>query len=86
MGHPVYFSFPRSLNAQLQKQCPWAKRIPGTRTQINLDILNLFDRKANDIEYYYASRLQGEPASGVNDIHLHPAEPRTFRVSLVTHF
>jgi hypothetical protein len=57
-----------------------------TRTQINLDILNLFDRKANDIEYYYASRLQGEPASGVNDIHFHPAEPRTLRVSLVTHF
>jgi hypothetical protein len=57
-----------------------------SRTQINLDILNLFDRKANDIEYYYASRLQGEPASGVNDIHFHPAEPRTFRVALVTHF
>jgi len=57
-----------------------------TRTRINLDILNLFDRKANDIEYYYASRLQGEPAAGVNDIHLHPAEPRTVRVSLVTHF
>jgi outer membrane receptor protein involved in Fe transport len=56
------------------------------RTQINLDILNLFDRKANDIEYYYASRLQGEPAPGVNDIHFHPAEPRTFRVSLVTKF
>ena len=56
------------------------------RTQVNLDILNLFDRKANDIEYYYASRLQGEPASGVKDIHFHPAEPRTFRVSLLTHF
>jgi hypothetical protein len=57
-----------------------------TRTQINLDILNLFDRKVNDIEYYYTSRLPGEPAAGVNDIHLHPAEPRTFRVSLVTKF
>jgi hypothetical protein len=55
------------------------------RTQINLDILNLFDRKANDIEYYYASQLRGE-AAPVNDIHFHPAEPRTFRVSLVTHF
>ncbi|HUL91678.1 MAG TPA: TonB-dependent receptor [Burkholderiales bacterium] len=55
------------------------------RTQINLDILNLFDRKANDIEYYYASQLRSE-AAPVNDIHFHPAEPRTFRVSLVTHF
>ena len=55
------------------------------RTQINLDILNLFDRKANDIEYYYASQLKGEGLP-VNDIHFHPAEPRTFRVALVTHF
>ena len=57
-----------------------------SRTQINLDLLNLFDRKVNDIEYYYTSRLQGEPAAGVNDHHFHPAEPRTFRISLVTHF
>jgi outer membrane receptor protein involved in Fe transport len=57
-----------------------------SRTQINLDLLNLFDRRVNDIEYYYASRLQGEPAAGVNDHHFHPAEPRTFRVSLVTRF
>jgi outer membrane receptor protein involved in Fe transport len=56
------------------------------RTQINLDLLNLFDRRVNDIEYYYTSRLQGEPAAGANDHHFHPAEPRTFRVSLVTRF
>jgi outer membrane receptor protein involved in Fe transport len=57
------------------------------RTQINLDILNLFDRKANDIEYYYASQLKTEVGTGpVNDIHFHPAEPRTIRVSLVTRF
>jgi hypothetical protein len=56
-----------------------------TKTQINLDILNLFDRKANDIEYYYASQLRTETAP-INDHHFHPAEPRTFRVSLVTHF
>ena len=61
-----------------------------SKTQINLDILNLFDRKANDIEYYYTSRLNNtnpaEPPGGVPDHHFHPAEPRTFRVSLVTHF
>lgn len=56
-----------------------------TRTQLNLDVLNLFDRKANDIEYYYVSQLKTETVS-VNDHHFHPAEPRTFRVSLVTHF
>jgi TonB-dependent receptor-like protein len=55
------------------------------RTQLNLDILNLFDRKANDIEYYYTSKLQTETAP-TPDHHFHPAEPRTFRLSLVTHF
>jgi outer membrane receptor protein involved in Fe transport len=40
----------------------------------------------NDIEYFYASRLPGEPDEGVEDIHLHPAEPRTFRVSLTRRF
>jgi len=31
---------------------------------------------------YYPSRLRGEPADGVDDIHLHPTLPRTARVSL----
>ncbi|MFN7642097.1 MAG: TonB-dependent receptor [Burkholderiales bacterium] len=53
---------------------------PGA--QVLLDVFNLTNRKANDIEYYYASRLAGEPAGGVSDVHLHPAEPRTVRLSL----
>jgi outer membrane receptor protein involved in Fe transport len=47
-----------------------------------LDVFNLTDRAANDIEYFYRSRLAGEPATGVDDRHLHPAEPRTVRLSL----
>ena len=54
--------------------------------KISLDVFNLFDRKASDIDYYYTSRLPGEPAAGVNDIHFHPVEPRTARVSLVARF
>ena len=55
-------------------------------TKLTLDIYNLFDRKASDIDYYYASRLPGEPASGVNDIHFHPVEPRSVRLTLSTSF
>jgi outer membrane receptor protein involved in Fe transport len=55
-------------------------------TKLALDVFNLFDRKASDIDYYYASRLPGEPSGGVNDIHFHPVEPRSFRVTLVTNF
>ncbi len=54
--------------------------------EVAVDCLNLLGRHDNDIEYYYASRLPGEPAGGVDDVHLHPAEPRTFRVSLTKRF
>ena len=48
-------------------------------------IFNLFDRKVSDIDYFYASRLPGE-AAGVEDIHTHPALPRTFRLTLQVRF
>jgi hypothetical protein len=51
-----------------------------------VDFLNLFDTKNDDIAYYYASRLPGEPASGVNDTHFHPAEPFEVRAGLTVHF
>jgi len=54
--------------------------------RLALDVFNLFDRNASDIDYSYASRLQGEPASGVNDIHLHPVEPRRVRLTLTANF
>ena len=50
-----------------------------------LDVFNLLDRDNNDIAYYYESRLPGE-AGPVADIHFHPAEPRTFRVSATRRF
>jgi outer membrane receptor protein involved in Fe transport len=54
--------------------------------KVALDVFNLFDRQASDIDYYYASRLPGEPAGGVNDIHFHPVEPRTVRVTMTARF
>ncbi|UXH77573.1 TonB-dependent receptor [Roseateles amylovorans] len=53
----------------------------GPKTELTLDVFNLFDRKVNDIEYLYESQLPGE-ATPVMDRHLHPAEPRTLRVTL----
>jgi len=52
------------------------------RWTAQLDAFNLFDRKVSDVDYYYASRLPGEPAEGVDDIHYHPAEHRSFRLTL----
>lgn len=51
-----------------------------------VDVFNLLDQKASQIDYYYASRLAGEAAAGVGDIHVHPLEPRSFRLSLTKQF
>jgi outer membrane receptor protein involved in Fe transport len=54
--------------------------------RVNAQIYNLLDAEVSDIDYYFASRLPGEPIGGVDDIHVHPAVPRTLRVSLVLGF
>ena len=46
------------------------------------EVLNVFDRHDDDITYFYTSRLKGEPAAGIDDVHFHPMEPRTFRLGL----
>ncbi len=51
------------------------------KTELTLDVFNLFDRKVNDIEYFYESQLPGE-AAPVADKHVHPGEPRTLRLTL----
>lgn len=56
------------------------------KTRISLDVFNLFDKQASDIDYYYASRLPGEAVDGVNDRHFHPVEPRSVRLSVAYAF
>ncbi|MEZ5821651.1 MAG: TonB-dependent receptor [Xanthobacteraceae bacterium] len=53
---------------------------------VQLDVLNLFNARTNQIEYYYLSRLPGEPIGGVADRHVHPAEPRAVRLTLAARF
>lgn len=48
---------------------------------VTLEAYNLTNTKASAIDYFYASRLPGE-AQAVEDIHFHPIESRSFRVSL----
>lgn len=51
-----------------------------------LDLTNALDRANFDIAYAYASRLPGEASTGVDDVHFHPAEPRTVRCSVTRRF
>lgn len=54
--------------------------------RLQLDVLNLFNAQTNQIEYYYLSRLPGEPIDGVGDRHVHPAEPLAVRLTLAATF
>jgi outer membrane receptor protein involved in Fe transport len=42
---------------------------------VSLEGTNLLNNKDHDIDYFYTSRLPGEPATGVDDVHFHPVEP-----------
>ncbi len=54
--------------------------------QWRLDVFNVFDSEDDDIAYFYGSRLPGEAADGVEDIHFHPLEPRSVRASVTWHW
>jgi len=50
------------------------------RTTVNLDVFNLFDRPASDIDYFYESAPPNAAAGERR--HFHPVEPRTVRLTL----
>ncbi len=52
------------------------------KARIVLEAFNILNAKVSDIDYFYTSRLPGEPADGVDDIHLHPALPRSARIAV----
>lgn len=58
----------------------------STQSRLVFELFNLFDAKVSDIDYFYTSRLAGEPAEGIEDIHTHPALPRSFRVAVQISF
>ncbi len=99
-GHLRYFG-PRPLiedNTQ-RSQSTIVTSLRGgykidNKMRLNFDLYNLFNRRANDIDYYYCSRLRSDPAgstcrdgsAGVDDIHFHPVEPRSLRVSMIFNY
>jgi outer membrane receptor protein involved in Fe transport len=58
----------------------------GKAYQLVGQIFNAFDSKVSDIDYFYTSRVPGEPPQGMDDVHTHPALPRTFRLALQIRF
>lgn len=52
-----------------------------SRLTVGAELFNLFNARDADITYFYESRLPGE-ATGVEDRHFHPVEPRQIRMSV----
>jgi outer membrane cobalamin receptor len=55
------------------------------QVELGLDVFNLFNRRNDDIQYFYESQLPGE-AAPVADRHIHPAEPRSVRLAMKVNF
>ena len=56
----------------------------GRDSALTLEVFNLFDRRVDDIQYFYVSQPRGLAAQA--DRHVHPAEPRSLRLTLRLEF
>ncbi len=56
------------------------------RYELAAEVLNILDSHDAEINYFYTSRLPGEPAGGIDDIHLKTIEPRELRVTGTVRF
>jgi hypothetical protein len=64
------------------------------RWTVSAELFNLLNRRDSEIDYYYPSLLPSEQAAGIvgpdeggfNDVHLHPADPISFRITLTRRF
>jgi hypothetical protein len=82
-------------HARFRHHDPAGSRIPGAVEGVASVGLNLIDfgrlsgelrdryfANVSDVDYFYASRLPGEPAAGIDDIHFHPVEKRALRIGI----
>jgi TonB dependent receptor/Carboxypeptidase regulatory-like domain/TonB-dependent Receptor Plug Domain len=58
----------------------------SSKARLVLELFNIFNAETSDIDYFYASRLPGEPVGGIEDLHTHPALPRSARLGLQLSF
>jgi outer membrane receptor protein involved in Fe transport len=56
------------------------------KVRISAQVFNLFNRSVSDVDYYFVSRLSGEPLSGIADIMTHPSLSRSARIHLAVGF
>jgi hypothetical protein len=62
------------------------KRATIVAGQRKCGAFNLFNANTNQVEYFYTSRLPGEPVTRVDDRHVHPVELLAVRMTLAAQF
>ncbi|MEO6151813.1 MAG: TonB-dependent receptor [Croceibacterium sp.] len=60
----------------------WTPRALLGGFEIFAELLNAFDSKRDDVEYFYPTRLPGEPADGIEGRNSRIVEPRQVRVGI----
>jgi len=58
----------------------------GAGWSTSLGVYNILNKHADAAEFWYIDRLQGEPAAGVADLHVHPLEPISARFTIAKKF
>jgi outer membrane cobalamin receptor len=64
----------------------WNARYRYKALEAFLSIENLADTKWREAQFFFTSRLPGEPAGGVPDVHFTPGNPRAFLGGIGLHF
>ena len=68
----VRSDFSSFVTARIARELPRGVRM-------GVEVFNLLDQEASDVDYYYESRLPGEPLEGFSDVHFHPLQSRSVR-------
>jgi hypothetical protein len=56
------------------------------KLRVTAECFNLFNSTVSDVDYYFVSRLPGEPINGVADVMTHPALSRSARINIAVGF
>jgi outer membrane receptor protein involved in Fe transport len=64
----------------------WTGRYRYRNLEAFLSIENLTNVQWREAQFAFTSRLPGEPAQGVNDLHFTPGAPRSFLGGIAVHF
>jgi hypothetical protein len=64
----------------------WTTRYRWRDLEAFLSVENLTNARWRESQFFFTSRLPGEPAAGVSGIHFTPGNPRSFLGGIAIHF